>query len=120
MILAPKAEPGSSTRLLASGGVLGATLGMSCCILPFALVSLGLGGAWLSWLTALAPYEPIILAATVALLGVGFWRIYGPAAQAQCAADGACATHRASVGTKLALWLAAALVAATFGINLIL
>jgi mercuric ion transport protein len=119
-IPAPRAAPRRLTRLLAGGGLLGAALGTTCCVLPFTLVVLGLGGAWLSWLTALAPYQPAILLATLALLGLGFWRIYGPAGQAACAADGACASRRPSIGIRLALWSAIALAAVTASVDLLL
>jgi hypothetical protein len=33
-------------RLAAAGGIIGALAASSCCILPVALFSLGIGGAW--------------------------------------------------------------------------
>ncbi|WP_342634038.1 mercuric transporter MerT family protein [Mesorhizobium waimense] len=42
-------------RLLVAGGLLGALAASSCCIVPLVLFSLGIGGAWISNLTALAP-----------------------------------------------------------------
>ena len=61
---------------LAAGGMLGAFASMSCCILPLVLFSLGLGGAWIGNLTALAPYQPIFIAVTLGFLGAGFWLVY--------------------------------------------
>jgi mercuric ion transport protein len=46
-------------RLLAAGGILGAIAVSSCCVLPFALFTLGISGAWISNLTAFEPYQPI-------------------------------------------------------------
>lgn len=43
--------------LLAGGGLLAAMAASTCCVLPLSLGAVGLGGAWLSTLTALAPYE---------------------------------------------------------------
>ena len=40
----------------AAGGMLGALAASSCCILPLALFTLGISGAWIANLTALAPY----------------------------------------------------------------
>lgn len=40
---------------IAAGGILGAIAASSCCILPLVLFSLGIGGAWIGNLTALAP-----------------------------------------------------------------
>jgi mercuric transport protein len=48
------------------GAALGAAVAASaCCTVPLVLVSLGIGGAWVSGLTALAPYRWIFV--TVAL-----------------------------------------------------
>jgi len=46
----------SSAGLLALGG-FGAVLVSACCVLPFVLVMLGLGGAWLANLHALYAYR---------------------------------------------------------------
>ncbi|MGH6880679.1 MAG: mercuric transporter MerT family protein, partial [Hypericibacter sp.] len=50
---------GHKTELIAAGGVLGALAAMSCCILPLVLFALGISGAWIGNLTALAPYQPV-------------------------------------------------------------
>lgn len=102
--------------LFAAGGIAGAMLASSCCILPLALVMLGLGGAWMSSLTALAPYKPYFLLLTGALLAGGFWHVYGRQ-QKMCAEGTYCARPASAVLTKSALWLAAviALLAATVG-----
>lgn len=98
------------TGWLAAGGVTGAVLAASCCIAPLVLVTLGVSGAWIGNLTALEPWKPYFVAATLAFLGLGFWLVYfrpKPACR-----DGAfCARPVSSVITRSALWLAAALVA---------
>ena len=63
-------------KLAAAGGVLGALAASSCCLLPLALFSLGIGGAWIGNLTALAPLQPIFVAITLGLVGYGFWLAY--------------------------------------------
>ena len=60
----------------AAGGILGALAASSCCILPLALFTLGISGAWIANLTALAPYQPIFFAATAGCLGVGYYLVY--------------------------------------------
>lgn len=64
-------------KLVAAGGVLGALAASSCCLLPLALFGLGIGGAWIGNLTALAPYQPIFVAIALGLIGYGFWLAYG-------------------------------------------
>lgn len=44
----------------ATGGLIGAILASTCCIAPFVFLLLGISGAWISYLTALAPYQPIV------------------------------------------------------------
>jgi mercuric ion transport protein len=74
--------------LAAAGGMLGALASMSCCVLPVALFTLGISGAWISNLTALAPYQPIFFAATAGFLGAGYYLVYRQP-KAACA-DGTC------------------------------
>ena len=96
---------------VAAGGILGAIAASSCCILPLVLFSLGIGGAWIGNLTALAPYQPVIVAITLGFLGYGYWLVYRKA-KAVCADGSACARPLPNRIVKLALWLATALVAA--------
>ena len=56
-----------------------AGLSAACCTLPLALVSLGVGGAWMDSLTALAPYRWIFVTLAVGALayaGYNEWRLY--------------------------------------------
>src|SRR5215469_275526 len=62
--------------LLAAGGILAALGAASCCVVPFALFTLGISGAWISNLTALEPYQPIFAATTLGFLGYGFYAVY--------------------------------------------
>ena len=60
-------------KLLAGGGVLGALAASSCCLVPLALFGLGVGGAWIGYLTRLAPYQPYFLAVAAGCVGFGYW-----------------------------------------------
>ena len=97
--------------LAAAGGVLGALAASSCCIVPLALFALGIGGAWIGNLTALAPYQPIFVVATLGSLGAGYYLVYRRP-KAACAEGADCARQRPNRFVKLALWVATALVAA--------
>src|SRR6266849_261784 len=77
-------------KLMAAGGLLGALAASSCCILPLVLFSLGVSGAWIGNFTQLAPYQPYIIAATLASLGYGYWLVYR-SSTAACAEGDACA-----------------------------
>jgi mercuric ion transport protein len=98
-------------RLAAAGGILGALAAASCCLLPLALFSLGAGGAWIGNLTALAPYQPISIAATFGFLGYGYYLVYWRARKT-CAVGDACAKPLPSRTVEIVLWTATALVAA--------
>jgi mercuric ion transport protein len=106
---AAQAERGQAW--LAAGGVLGAFASTSCCILPLMLFSLGVGGAWVANLTALASYQPIFVAITLGFLGAGFWLFYVRPKPA-CTDGEACARPLPGQIVKTSFWLATILVAA--------
>jgi mercuric ion transport protein len=89
-----------------AGGLL-AALGVcaACCLLPFALLSVGVAGAWVSTLDALAPYKWIFIVLTVALLGYGFYLAYWKPRRT-CAAGAACTTCGTSRSVRVGLWAA--------------
>ena len=93
------------------GGLFGALAASSCCVLPLVLFSLGISGAWLGSLTALAPYQWIFLTITFAFLAAGFYLAYRRPAT-KCADGEACARPLPNRLVKIALWVATALVAA--------
>ena len=112
-----KQRNGSKT-LLAAGGLIGAVLASSCCIAPLVLITLGVSGAWLSHLTALAPYQGYFMVATVGFLGLGYWHVYAGRAST-CAERAACTKPRSILISKIMLWVASALLALAFGINVV-
>lgn len=107
--------------LLTVAGVAGAVAASSCCVIPLALATLGVSGAWIGALTSLSPYQPLFIAFAVSCLGAGFWLVYR-AGGAACAVDsGRNLRLRRFLGNvvwvKVALWAGAALVAASVGID---
>jgi mercuric ion transport protein len=103
-------------RLVAVGGILGALAASSCCIVPLILFGIGISGAWIGNLTILAPYKPLFIAGTVAMLGYGFYLVYWKPRQA-CADGAACVNPISSRIVRLALWIATLLVAAAFAFD---
>ncbi len=95
--------------LLATGSLLGAILASSCCIVPFALISLGVSGAWIGQLSALEPFKPYFIGVTMFLLALGFWHVYFKKPK-PCEDGSYCARPESSRLTQLALWIATALV----------
>ena len=103
-------DQGSRARWIAAGSVLGALAASSCCVLPLALFSLGVSGAWIANFTALAPYKAYFAASTLALLGYGYYLAYVKAKQA--CAEGSCARPLPNRLVKSSLWIATVLVVA--------
>ena len=57
-------------------GVMAAIGASVCCVGPLVLLMLGIGGAWIAYLTALEPLRPWFIAATLLFLGLAFRRLY--------------------------------------------
>jgi mercuric ion transport protein len=89
-----------------AGGLL-AALGVcaACCLLPFALLSVGVAGAWVSTLDALAPYKWLFIGLTAALLGYGFYAAYWKPRRT-CAAGAACEVCGTGRSVRVGLWIA--------------
>lgn len=104
------------SRIAATGGVIGAILASSCCILPLVLVTLGASGAWIGNLAALEPYKPLFALVTIGFLGFGFWQVYRKP-KVVCEDGSYCATPASSRVTKTALWVAAVLIALALSID---
>ncbi|MBL8544837.1 MAG: mercury transporter MerT [Hyphomonadaceae bacterium] len=103
-------DPSPRSSWLAAGGVAGAILASSCCVLPLVLVTLGVSGAWIGNFTALEPYKPVFIAVAAIFIGLGFWQVYFRP-RAECEDGSYCARPQSALITQIALWLAAALVA---------
>jgi mercuric ion transport protein len=103
-------------KLVAAGGMLGALAASSCCIVPLLLFSLGVSGAWIGKLTQLAPYQPCFIAATLPLLGYGYWLVFRSATRS-CAEGETCARPLPNRIVKASLILATILVAAALGLD---
>ena len=103
---------------MAAGGLLGALAASSCCILPLALFGLGVSGAWIGNFTRLAPYQPCIIAATLAFLGYGYWLVYRSSTRA-CVDGEACARPLPNRIVTTSLIIATILVVAALSLDFI-
>ena len=101
---------------MAAAGLLGALVASSCCLLPLVLFGLGVSGAWIGNLTQLAPYQPYLLAATIACLAYGYWLVYR-SSKAACAGGQACARPLSNWLVQLGLIVATVLVIAAIGFD---
>jgi hypothetical protein len=65
----------SSPKRFLLAGVATALAASICCIGPIVLLSLGIGGAWISSLILFEPYRPIFIGLTFLFLGLAFYRV---------------------------------------------
>lgn len=61
---------------LGLGAVLAAIAASACCIGPLILLSLGIGGAWMSTLTSMESIRPFFLVVTLAFITLAFRKVY--------------------------------------------
>ncbi|GAA4782874.1 mercuric transporter MerT family protein [Lysobacter hankyongensis] len=101
-------QPVSRTSLAALLGAAAAAIGASvCCVVPLALVLLGVSGAWITSLTALEAWRPWLSVVALVCLAWAFWASYGPASR--CRDDGICA-DTARLRRRRWLWFATLLI----------
>lgn len=92
----------------AAGGAVGlSTIALAfgvCCVAPWAVTVLGVGGAIL--LARLSVFQPYVVAATLALIGIGFWYAY----RRRPAADGQTYAIENRRGLRWTVWIGAVIV----------
>lgn len=106
-------KPARSTSLVrwtTAGGIL-AALGVcaACCLLPVAMLSVGVASAWAGAMDSLAPYKWIFIGLAVALLGYGFYATCFKS-RPGCTAGKTCSACGPGRVTRASLWIAALLV----------
>jgi mercuric ion transport protein len=101
------AQPKNPNRSLIYAGLaaIGASL---CCVAPVALLLLGIGGSWISTLTAMEPYRPIFVVAVVVVVGIVFRKLY--LAPACCDEGQVCANPAVQRNQRILFWVVSALL----------
>lgn len=94
---------GFNTKTTLVGSVLAGVGASACCVGPLLLLSMGIGGAWISHLTALEPYRPVFIVLTVLFLGVTFWRLY--LVPQSCAVGDNCIADRTRKVQRILFWV---------------
>ena len=107
-----------SQRLLAGGGVLGALAASSCCLVPLALFGIGVGGAWIGYLTRFAPYQPYFLGVAAVCLGLGY-RLRYRSRRVVCAEDEMCGRPFPSRIVTMGFVVAGVLILAVLALDLL-
>ena len=87
------------------GGALAALAASACCLGPLVLVSLGIGGAWISNLTRLEPLRPVFIGVALLCMALAYRKIYrGPAAANNCAPGSVCALPQTNARNRILFW----------------
>jgi mercuric ion transport protein len=84
-------------------GVLAGIGASVCCVAPLVLLSLGLGGTWLSYLTAFEPVRPVFLVLALFFVGLAFRKLYlSPQA---CEPGKPCAREQTLSRQRVIFWM---------------
>jgi mercuric ion transport protein len=89
----------ASARKTTGYGWLALAVGASliastCCVLPLALVLVGITGAWMSHLVALKPITPVFTVLSLGALAWAGYLVFRPATACAPGADNTCETTR--------------------------
>lgn len=100
----------NSTSLLKTGlAALLASIGASlCCVGPLVLISLGIGGTWISYLTAFEPYRWIFVIFSLVFIFLAFRKLY--LVPRACLPGTPCADPRTLRRQRLIFWVATVLL----------
>ena len=105
--MSEQTPPSKNGFWLLLAGTLTAVGASACCVLPFILLTLGIGGSWLSSLSLLEPYRPLFIGATLLLLTIAFHRVYSAPRFRDPGLS--CSQHAAIKRLRLAFWITSAL-----------
>ncbi|MGH8498403.1 MAG: mercuric transporter MerT family protein [Methylococcales bacterium] len=95
---------------LGLGALLAAIGASACCIGPLVLVSLGIGGAWMTNLTSMEAARPVFLIATLIFIGLAFRKLY--LAPDACESGEVCASVAVTRNQRILFWVGCAILIA--------
>ena len=93
---------------LGIGTALAAIGASVCCVGPLLLLSLGIGGAWMSTLTSMESVRPFFILLTLVFIGLGYRKLY--VLPESCEAGTACVLPEEKHKQRMIFWIGSALV----------
>lgn len=102
--------PENTSMLVGAASAIGAS---ACCVLPFALASVGIGGAWLAHIRALERFFPVFVGIAVVAFAYGFYQTH--VKRPVCEAGSACAEPKTQGRQKVIFWSAFAFAIVLIG-----
>jgi len=85
------------------GALLAAIGASACCIGPLVLLSLGIGGAWMTTLTSMEAVRPIFVIVTLIFIGLAFRKLY--LTPDDCETGEACASTSVKRNQRIIFWV---------------
>lgn len=101
-----KIEPEASTKntgWLGIAAILSAIIASVCCVAPLVLLSLGIGGAWMSTLTSMETVRPFFIILTLLFIVAGFMKLYR--SKNECSEETVCASKQIIAKQRLVFWI---------------
>jgi len=86
---------------------IGASL---CCVGPLVLLTLGIGGSWISTLTSLEPIRPVFIVITLVFIFLAFRKLY--LLPVSCEIDKPCARPETRRNQRIIFWIVSTLIIA--------
>ena len=109
-------NPQSRYKSSLAAGILAALGATACCLGPLLLVTLGLGGAWVSSLQALEAYQPLFVLLTICFVGFAFQRLHMK--PRQCEPGDVCEIPAVLRRQRIIFWVVVLIIAAMFAFPL--
>jgi len=100
-------QTGQRSMIAAVLAGIGASL---CCVGPLVLLTLGIGGSWISTLTALEPIRPVFIVITLVFIFLAFRKLY--LLPIACEIDKPCARPETRRNQRVIFWIVSTLIIA--------
>jgi len=100
--------PINTPSWLGIGALLAAIGASACCVGPFLLLFLGIGGAWISTLTAMEPARPFFIILTLVFIALGYRKLY--LSPSCCEESAICTNYDTQREQRLMFWLGSAFI----------
>ncbi len=100
--------PTEAPSWLGIGAVLAAIGASVCCVVPLLLVSLGIGGAWISAFTSMETVRPYFIILTLIFIGLGYRKLFF--VPDSCEEGKACASSEVKHKQQMIFWSGSALI----------
>ena len=97
-----------STPWLGIGAALAAIGASVCCVGPLLLLSLGIGGAWMSTLTSMETVRPFFFIITLIFIGLGYRKLY--LIPENCEEGQTCAVPEVKQRQRMIFWIGSVLI----------